>query len=1289
MGRADDARRGRHSRPPTGPAHGLTSDSRRPAGPASLLSPRGLLPRPGALASACLLALGLLLGGAGPAAAQTVVMQVSNLDQANDGSVGLNSDHLFGITTGSHTLGYKLTRVDLEMQNTAATTPTFNVEIWDTTVTTKLGTLTQQGNLPTTFGSVQFTHSGIDLDAGTTYGVIIDVTASPSSDTKVRKTASANEDPLSGTGWSIGNNRLHRDATTEPVWVTVQNSVPKFEVHGHKKPQVSTPTPATPLVSNKDQSDDGSATLSNDLAQRFTTGSNTAGYRLSNVVFEMRNTATTTPTFDVEIWSNNASTRPGERLATLTQRDDLPSSFGDVRFEAGLLGSIRGFHLEPGTSYWVVMDVTAGASGSTGVKRTATDNEDPGKAAGFSIADGRIWRSATSTAWDTATNELQMAVHGSEKTAGPALSSAEVTDKTLTLTFDADLDPNSVPTRRQFTVKVAGVQRKIADVALGRTTVTLTLASAVSGHPTDSNARETVTVSYARNEYTPLRNQLGDDTLDFTDEAVTNNTTNRAPVFTPTTTNPVDHAVNAPGGTLVSSDVDRSGFSDPDGDTLDFSWSLSRDDTHDNYFEASNRFFFAAKNACKLSNLDPPLPLGLPRPRVTATLTATDPSGATASLTRGFLLIISDETGLSSCAALTSAVVTDSTLTLTYEGDAGDTETGGSDQKPVGLSASEFTVKVDGGVAALAATGAVAIGETTAASGRATTPVTLTLATPVYAGQAVTVSHRPGADPSSVGFTDEAVTNSATNHRPTATFDPEHLAKNAPPGVLVTVPIEFEDPDAGDTLTFAVTADRGDDVFDVVPVYEESRRIDQGAIVTEWLLSLMMKSACGLRAVEGLPARFDTSVTVTATDDGGAATAVTAVATTAWAPSDCPEVTGAVVDGSTLTLVYDEPLDERDGPNKDYFAVTVAGSDRGVTNTRVSGSTVVLTLASAVSAGQRVTVDYDYTYNPDVFQRLVRSEEGHRAGTFANVEATDISGDTAPPVLRGATIDGAVLEIMFDELLDPDSVPEAGAFAVTVNGNVVTLAPPETVTELRPAIGDPPVPQPPVTVVLNGPVSVVGDRAVLVLAAATSADDTVAVSYGKPTGAGAAPLRDLSGNEVANFGPETATEPLPLLRTAAVDGAALTLTFNRALDTGRTPPARAFTVAGTTAGVRSVAFDAANAARLVLTLSRAVTHDESGITVGYSQSAAGTAALRDTEGNRVADFTGESVTNETLPPPPALADAFVRGATLTLLYAVELDANSVPADSDFRVFVNACRACRAWKTWRCGTAGWC
>ncbi len=71
-----------------------------------------------------------------------------------------------------------------------------------------------------------------------------------------------------------------------------------------------------------------------------------------------------------------------------------------------------------------------------------------------------------------------------------------------------------------------------------------------------------------------------------------------------------------------------------------------------------------------------------------------------------------------------------------------------------------------------------------------------------------------------------------------------------------------------------------------------------------------------------------------------------------------PAISSAVVDGAALTLTYNEPLDETSQPATTAYTVTVETVDRGVTGVVVSGSTVTLTLASAVVGGKAVAVSY-------------------------------------------------------------------------------------------------------------------------------------------------------------------------------------------------------------------------------------------------------------------------------------------------------------------------------------------
>ena len=74
-----------------------------------------------------------------------------------------------------------------------------------------------------------------------------------------------------------------------------------------------------------------------------------------------------------------------------------------------------------------------------------------------------------------------------------------------------------------------------------------------------------------------------------------------------------------------------------------------------------------------------------------------------------------------------------------------------------------------------------------------------------------------------------------------------------------------------------------------------------------------------------------------------------------------PTFSSAALDGATLTLTYNEPLDANSVPAASAFTVKVAGSAVDLADTNpvtISGIMVTLTLASAVASGQTVTVSY-------------------------------------------------------------------------------------------------------------------------------------------------------------------------------------------------------------------------------------------------------------------------------------------------------------------------------------------
>ena len=110
----------------------------------------------------------------------------------------------------------------------------------------------------------------------------------------------------------------------------------------------------------------------------------------------------------------------------------------------------------------------------------------------------------------------------------------------------------------------------------------------------------------------------------------------------------------------------------------------------------------------------------------------------------------------------------------------------------------------------------------------------------------------------------------------------------------------------------------------------------------------------------------------------------------------------------------------------------------------------------------------------------------------------------------------------------------------------------------------------------------------------------------------------------------------PELSAASVDGAALTLAFNEALDENSEPAATAFTVT-VSGNVRAVDSVDVTGSAVTLTVASAVTSQDT-VTVSYAVPVGGSAErLRDAVGNAAASFTNRSVTNDTGPAAPLTA----------------------------------------------------
>ena len=131
-----------------------------------------------------------------------------------------------------------------------------------------------------------------------------------------------------------------------------------------------------------------------------------------------------------------------------------------------------------------------------------------------------------------------------------------------------------------------------------------------------------------------------------------------------------------------------------------------------------------------------------------------------------------------------------------------------------------------------------------------------------------------------------------------------------------------------------------------------------------------------------------------------------------------PVLESAKADGTSLVLTYAEALDTGSTPAPGAYSVTVAGgAGPAVTNVSVSGDTVTLTLAAAVTAGPAVTLTYSPGSNP------VQDESGLDAPGFSNRTVAVNNDAVGEPTISGVPQVGEMLTANVSAIGDTDGLP--------------------------------------------------------------------------------------------------------------------------------------------------------------------------------------------------------------------------------------------------------------------------
>ena len=776
----------------------------------------------------------------------------------------------------------------------------------------------------------------------------------------------------------------------------------------------------------------------------------------------------------------------------------------------------------------------------------------------------------------------QSVTNNTADTTAPALSSATVNGATLVLTYSETLDGASTPATSAFAVTVADSSVAVNNVAVSGAAVTLTLSTAAAHG-------DTVSLDYTPPASGAIQDAAGNDAASLSGQSVTNDTAD--------TTAPTLSSATVNGATLV----------------LTYNEALDSAST-----PATSAFAVTvAGSSVTVNNV------AVSGAAVTLTLSTAAAHGDTVSLdyTPPASGAIRDESGNDAASlsgqsvtnntadttapTLSSATVNGAALVLTYDETLDDAST---------PAASAFAVTVAGSTRAVSSV---------AVSGAA---VTLTLSSPVGHGQQVTLSYtapqnnpiRDTSENSAVSLSDESV----TNETPDTTAPALSSATVNGTTLVLTYNEALDDTSTPAASDFEVTVASSDVTVNNVAV--------SGATVT---LTLATAAAHGDTVTLDYTPPASGAIQDAAGND--AASLTDRSVTNNTADTTAPALSSATVDGTALTLTYDEALDSASTPATSDFEVTVGSSAVTVNNVAVSGATVTLTLSTAVGHGDRVSLDYTAPLSG-----AIRDAAGNDAASLTDRSVTNDTADTTAPALSSATVDGATLVLTYNEALDSASTPAASDFEVTVGSSAVTV----------------------------NNVAVSGSAVTLTLSTAVEHGDRVSLDYTAPL-SGA--IRDAAGNDAASLSGQsvtnnTADTTAPTLSSATVDGATLVLTYDEALDGASTPATSAFevTVGSSAVTVNNVAISGAT---VTLTLSTGAGHGDT-VTLDYTAPASG--AIQDAAGNKAGDLAGQAVTNDTPDTTaPALSSATVNGATLTLTYDEDLDGASTPATSAFAVTV--------------------
>ena len=260
------------------------------------------------------------------------------------------------------------------------------------------------------------------------------------------------------------------------------------------------------------------------------------------------------------------------------------------------------------------------------------------------------------------------------------------------------------------------------------------------------------------------------------------------------------------------------------------------------------------------------------------------------------------------------------------------------------------------------------------------------------------------------------------------------------PGAPVSLSVSVKDPGKLDVSWDAPDSNGGSAITGYKVQWKEAAdRWDTAADVSEETVTGTSHRVSGL--TDGVEYTFR----VVAVNSEGDSTASTEQRGTPR-ETTAPTVSSATVDGATVTLTFSEGLMETPLPAVTTFTVNVGSNQRGVNSVAISGSKVTVTLASAVTSTDAVTVSY--TVPSDAAAARLKDLSDNSAASFAAQTVTNNTAAVRTPLTASihsepASHDGQAeftFELRFSENLEGFSYTTLRDHAFTVTNGEVKVA---------------------------------------------------------------------------------------------------------------------------------------------------------------------------------------------------------------------------------------------------------